>query len=41
LADVDKFKPAVTITHQYSGKGLGASWKSPDRIGAFVATFSH
>jgi hypothetical protein len=31
--------PAVTLEHTWSGPGLGKSWKSPDKRGAFAGTF--
>ncbi|HUP23446.1 MAG TPA: DUF1326 domain-containing protein [Thermoanaerobaculia bacterium] len=32
--------PAVTLEHTWSGDGLGKSWKSPDKRGAFAGTFT-
>jgi hypothetical protein len=32
--------PAYAVSNQYEGKGLGVTWKSPDKRSAFVASFS-
>lgn len=41
LSSTDHAMPAYTLDHQFTGKdaGLNASWSSPDKRSAFVATF--
>lgn len=34
------FIPAVTVTHEFKGKGLNGNWSSPDKRSAFIGTFS-
>jgi hypothetical protein len=38
LADV-KAKPAVAVTHGYTGSGFGETWSESDRRGAYVGSF--
>ena len=41
LTKLDKdFVPAVTISHEFKGKGLGGTWSSPDKRSAFIGSFS-
>lgn len=39
LTKVGHAMPAVTIAHDFKGKGLGTTWSSPDKRSAFVADF--
>lgn len=39
LTKLDHAMPAYTIASNYSGKGLGSTWSSPDKRSAFVGTF--
>ena len=34
------FVPAVTVTHEFKGQGLGGTWSSPNKRSAFVGSFS-
>lgn len=34
------FIPAVTVSHEFKGKGLGGTWSSPNKRSAFIGTFS-
>jgi hypothetical protein len=41
LAKVNKdFIAAVTVSHEFKGKGLGGTWSSPNKRSAFIASFS-
>jgi hypothetical protein len=41
LTKIEKdFIPAVTVQHEFKGKGLGGTWSSPSKRSAFVGTFS-
>jgi len=39
LSQTDHAMPAVATTHRFDGQGLNATWSSPDKRSAFVATF--
>ncbi len=41
LTKVDHAMPAFTVAHNFRGKGLGATWSSPDKRSAFVASFHY
>ena len=41
LAKVDGYKPAVTVSGRYRGRGLGTHWSIPDTRGAFLASFAY
>ena len=39
LSEVDDYKPAVTVSGRYRGRGLGTRWSIPGTRGAFLASF--
>ncbi len=41
LAKVDDYKPAVTVSGRYRGRGLRTHWSIPGTRGAFLASFAH
>lgn len=41
LAEVDDYKPAVTVTGRYSGRGLRTQWSIPNTRSAFLASFAY
>lgn len=41
LTKVDHAMPAFTLAHRFAGKGLDATWSSPDKRSAFVASFHY
>jgi hypothetical protein len=34
------FIPAVTVSHEFKGAGLGGTWSSPDKRSAFIGSFT-
>ena len=41
LTRVNKdFIPAVTVNHEFKGKGLNGTWSSPNKRSAFIASFT-
>jgi len=40
LTQLDHAMPAVAVTHQFAGQGLGTTWSSPDKRSAFIGSFS-
>lgn len=41
LAKVKNFVPGVTIEGNFTGRGLGSRWSTPDSRSAYMATFSY
>lgn len=41
LTKVDHAMPAVAVAHNFTGKGLGTTWSSPDKRSAFLGTFHY
>lgn len=41
LAQVDRFAAGVTSIGEFSGKGLGTRWSTPESRSAYMATFSY
>ncbi|MEX2264898.1 MAG: DUF1326 domain-containing protein [Bryobacteraceae bacterium] len=39
LVKLSHAMPAVAVTHDYKGEGLGTTWSSPDKRSAFVGNF--
>ena len=39
LVDLANARPTYTLTHEYSGKGLTGTWKSPEKSSSWVGTF--
>jgi hypothetical protein len=40
LTSVENAVPAVTVVQAFRGEGLGATWSSSNKRGAFIATFA-
>lgn len=41
LAQVEHFAPGVTTVGEFTGRGLGTRWSTPDSRSAYMATFSY
>lgn len=41
LTKVDHAMPAFALAHEFQGKGLNSTWKSPDKRSAFVGNFHY
>jgi hypothetical protein len=41
LAAVENFVPGVTLEGEFTGRGLGSRWSTPDSRSAYMATFAY
>lgn len=41
LAAVNRFAPGVSVEAEYKGKGLGATWSTPESRSAYIGEFSY
>lgn len=41
LTKLDHAMPAFALAHEFQGKGLNSTWKSPDKRSAFVGSFHY